>query len=128
MHVCMFKKNRKKMMMMCSLTCQFFGNRSADVNDVAGLLKMYIRELPEPLLTFDAYRYTPPSPFSCMHACIVSDALRVFLSEFVCAAREGNDGLGERVKGLVGSLREEHQAALWCLVELLHKVSKGLAG
>jgi hypothetical protein len=71
-----------------------------DSHDVAGLFKRFVRELPEPLLTFDKY----------------DQFVSVSQLSDVAATRTG-------IKSLVQSLPVENRRSLICVLWLLHQVA-----
>jgi cobalamin biosynthesis Mg chelatase CobN len=70
-----------------------------DVHEVAGLLKLYLRELPDPICTFALY------------------------PKFLHVQTEMNENYATAVKGVIQALPADHKNLLECLLKLITKVS-----
>jgi Rho GTPase-activating protein 10 len=106
-------------------------NECVDPHTVSGLLKLYLRSLPEPLITYDLYGMcplpvsSPLFPVPPAHVCL--SALRFFLLKdgFKEATELGNpEESVARMRALINTLPQDNQVVLEYLIDFIGRVAQ----
>jgi hypothetical protein len=89
-----------------------------DDHAIAGVLKLCLRELAEPLLTFELY----PEWLKIGKSGSIASRFAAYLSRFPDSDKNSDDEKFTKAKALVGRLPGPHQGLAQYLCHFLHKV------